>query len=458
MEIVVTLIKALIIAVFYLGIGPGLGFFLNGRDTARRWVLGFISWWMVRPRSDFTLMLDSVDRYRGHAKGFEFNWVEAICIGLSITAWLEKRKDFRWFPPGLIFWLGWVALSCLSLVNALNVVYGLMPALKFAKMAFVYAGVFHSIHDQRDIKAMARGFGVALILQLLYCLFARYVQGGYRIIGWFEHQNPMAMWSYMCAFPLLGLALSKQTPSKESIFYLIAFGCAGLVVILSVSRAALAVFAVGTMVILFTSFLQGITARKAILLVVVTIGGLAAVGKAANTFMERMKNAGDDKAENDLRVALNKQSAAMLADHPWNGIGWNNYGLANSRPQGAYSIVMEDWERNRGRSIHLEAFQANPLTESFYWLLLSETGYLGFASCLLFIAVTVYYGIRSTAAFWKGPLGLFFLGLLVAFVLTYVHSRVERVLTQTKSLTTWIMFCGILARANWWRKNQVRIE
>jgi hypothetical protein len=54
--------------------------------------------------------------------------------------------------------------------------------------------------------------------------------------------------------------------------------------------------------------------------------------------------------------------------------------------------------------------------------------------------------------FWKGPLGLFLLGVTVALAITYFHGKVERVLTQTKNLTTWIIFCAVLARAVWWAR------
>jgi O-antigen ligase len=163
---------------------------------------------------------------------------------------------------------------------------------------------------------------------------------------------------------------------------------------------------------------------------------------------------GDDSPKNDLRFALNQQSAAMYRDHPLVGIGWNNYGLANSRPLGMkYSRVLERWEQNRGRRIYPENFRANPLTESLYWLLLAENGALGFAAFLLFAAITLWHGLRATIGFWKSPLGLVLAGATVALAITYFHMQVERVLVQTKNLTTWMMFCAMLSRAEWWRRN-----
>lgn len=453
MEIFKTLIKVLLIATVYLGVPPLLGFYLKGKDKARRVTLGFMAWWLVRPPSDFTLMLYSVEQYRGHSRGFEFNYLEAIALGLALSALLERRKDFRFLPPALWAWLLWISAGLLSVPGALNPIYALMPACKFAKMSFVFVGVFAALHDERDMKALMRGFAIALIVQVVICLWGRYVHGGYRVTGWFEHQNPMAMWSYTLAFPILALALSKTSSPRDVILYFTAFGSAGLVVVLSVSRASLAAFAVGSLLVMCAAFLQGITARRVALAVFGSLCGVLVMAKAADTFMARM--GGDDSPKNDLRFALNQQSAAMHQDHPLTGIGWNNFGLANSRPLGVkYSQILERWEQNRGRKIYPSQFMANPLTESFYWLALAETGTLGFATFLLFAALTLWHGIRSTVGFWKSPIGLMLWGVTVALGVSYFHLQVERILVQTKNLTTWIIFCAVLSRAEWWRRQE----
>jgi hypothetical protein len=38
------------------------------------------------------------------------------------------------------------------------------------------------------------------------------------------------------------------------------------------------------------------------------------------------------------------------------------------------------------------------------------------------------------------------MGLAVALALTYAHSTLERVLTQTKNLATWLLLLGVAAR------------
>jgi O-antigen ligase len=455
MDLLKLLAKIAVIAVVYLGVGPALGFALKGRDLARRVALGFMAWWLVRPPSDFTLMLYSIEKYRGHCRGFEFNFIEAIAIGLALAALLEKRKDFRWFPPGVWAWFLWIGVSVLSVANALEPLYVFMPAFKFAKMGFVFLGVFAALHDERDVLAMMRGFAIALVMQLVVCLWGRYVQGGFRVTGWFEHQNPMAMWSYMIALPIFGLALSEKTKRNDFLLFIGAFAAAGLTVVLTVSRASLAAFAAGAVLVMLGAFIDRINARRVMLGALGALGGLLVLAMAADTFMERMHEDSDPK--DDLRAALNQQSAAMFHDHPAVGIGWNNFGLANSRPQGTrYSEILERWEKNRGRTIYPEQFEANPLTESLYWLLLAENGALGFATFMMFLVITLWFALRTTVAFWRTPLGLMFFGIAVALAITYFHGQVERVLTQTKNLTTWVMICALVSRAEWWRRQRGR--
>jgi len=453
MDIVKTLLKVLLIPTVYLVIGPLLGFYLKGKDHARRITLGVMAWWLVRPPTDFTNMLYTIPKYRGHSRGFEFNYLEAIALALALAALLEKRRDFRLFPPGLWAWFLWVGVGLLSVPGSINPIYALMPVFKFGKMGFIFVGIFAALHDRRDLLAIMRGFAIALLVQVVVCLWGRYVQGGYRVTGWFEHQNPMAMWSYSLAFPLLGLALSKETSPRDVLMFFCAFGAAGLVVVLSVSRAALAAFLVGTVLVMMGAYLQGVTARRVALGVFGAVCGALVLAKAANTFMARM--GGDDSPKNDFRLALNQQSAAMHNDHPLLGVGWNNFGLANSRPLGQkYSQIIERWEENRGRKIYPEQFMANALTESFYWLALAETGTLGFVTFLLFASITLWHGMRSTVAFWRTPLGLLLWGVTVTLMVNYFHLQVERILVQTKNLTTWVIFCAILSRAEWWRRQE----
>jgi O-antigen ligase len=134
----------------------------------------------------------------------------------------------------------------------------------------------------------------------------------------------------------------------------------------------------------------------------------------------------------------------MLRDHPVLGIGWNNFGIANSRPRGdQYSEILEEWDRDRGFTIYDENYHANPLTESLYWLWLAETGWLGFGSFLLFAAATLWWTLRSAIAGRGTLLGTLAAALFIGLLICYGHGTVERILTQTKNLSHWLMLAGM---------------
>jgi len=174
---------------------------------------------------------------------------------------------------------------------------------------------------------------------------------------------------------------------------------------------------------------------------------------ALDSFMTRMHEASSREEEHDLRAILNAQSKAMLHDHAL-GVGWNNFGMANSLPVEKYAAILMDWDQSRGFRLIEENYLANPLTESLYWLLLAETGYAGFASFTIFLVLTLWWAARSLTAFWRTSTGYLAAGLLVALALTYVHCTVERVLTQTKNLSMWLILVGFLARLEFNRRRR----
>ncbi len=80
----------------------------------------------------------------------------------------------------------------------------------------------------------------------------------------------------------------------------------------------------------------------------------------------------------------NLTSKEMLKDYFF-GVGWNCYGVAANPPY-PYHTILDEWMFENASVVAAEDMR-RPLVESHYWLLLSETGYLGFASYILFVFV-----------------------------------------------------------------------
>ena len=95
----------------------------------------------------------------------------------------------------------------------------------------------------------------------------------------------------------------------------------------------------------------------------------------------------------------------------------------------------------------IDPYSARPCTLKRF-----EKNNPGAFAYLLFIGVTGWWALRGARA-WRGTAsGAFLIGLLVALALTYAQSSLERVLTQTKNLSTWMILIGVVARLETARK------
>jgi O-antigen ligase len=443
------LIKLLLALLLYGGFGPMLGMWLASRRVWQRATFALmLILTAVRP-GNFMMMLGSIETYRGHTKGYEISLIEVLAIALIIavvrqapTAGLKKGI------PGLGWYLLWCGVSLLSLVGSAEPTYALMAASRFVKGALIFAAAALYLRDEKDLRWAIGALAGALLHQGLLCLKMRLLDGAWQVKGWFEHQNPMAMWCYLSALPVLAMLLWQQTKGRLYWLCLAGYGGAGLCILLSVSRAALAAYAVGSVILLVAAWLRGPNARVVSFSVLGAVGAFLVALFALDSFYARLNEvaSSSETVEEDLRDILNKQSAAMLNDHPLLGIGWNHFGIANSRPRGdVYSQILEEWDKERGFTIYDENYYANPLTESLYWLWLAETGWLGFLTFALFAALTVWWALKNSWRRRGTLMGAVALALLVGLSICYGHGMVERILTQTKNLSHWLMLAGMVA-------------
>jgi hypothetical protein len=442
-------IKTLIILIAYFGVAPWLGSKLAESRRSQRWVFSLM---MVMPcfhPGKLTLMVDSWAFYRGHTKGFEANWLEVLGIGIIIASHKTKAKGAKWklFTPGALLYNAWALMSLISVFAAPDKTFALMAGFKFSKVVIIYMAAAHFLRDEEDLLWSLRAVAGSLVFYALLCLKMRYLEGMFQIKGWFEHQNPMAMWCYMGGIPLLAVALHGQTKPKDFLIFMAGFGGSAFCILLSVSRAGLGALAAGSVFVLLMAWLRGPNSRVVMVTVGGAIGAFVVSAFAMNSFHARLNEvaATAETSEFDLRDILNMQSRAMLHDSPI-GIGWNNFGIMNSRPRGdKYSQILEDWDESRGFTIIDENYHENPLTESLYWLMAAETGYPGIVFFALFALTTLWFAVRAMWFHRLSTFGAFAGGALIMLGICYLHGSVERILTQTKNVSFWLLMTGLLS-------------
>ena len=443
------LVKFALALFLYGGFAPLFGIWLSSRRVWQRAVFAtMIVMTALRP-GNFMMMIGSIETYRGHTKGFEISLIEVLALALIIAVSRTRRVEQPLRakrPPGLGLYLFWCGLSLLSLFGSQEPTYALMAASRFTKGALIFAAAALYLRDEDDLRWAVGALAGALFHHGLLTLKMRLFDGSWQVKGWFEHQNPMAMWCYLGAFPVFALALHPRVKGKLLWLCLAGYGGAGLCILLSVSRAALAAYALGSVLLLLLAWMRGPNVRAASISAIGAVGAIFVFLFALDSFKARLNEVAEssEMVEEDLRDILNKQSAAMLRDHPVLGIGWNNFGVANSRPRGdQYSEILEEWDRDRGFTIYDENYYANPLTESLYWLWLAETGWLGFGAFLLFAAATLWWTLRSAIAGRGTLMGAAAAALFIALLICYGHGTVERILTQTKNLSHWLILAGM---------------
>ncbi len=410
--------------------------------------------------STLGVMFHSIEWYRGHTKGFEFTLVDMLCISLIVASFLSRPKSFKFLPPGLVFYLLFVAVAGMTIRNAYEPLYTLMAIVNFAKASLVYVAAFNFIRSRDDLRVLFHAMAAALMVECVFVLKQKYLGGAFQPTGLFDHQNSMCMWAYFYCIPLFAVSLSRETKPFDAAVYLFGVACGSLAVVSALSRGALAALVSGLVAVLFLAFLfGGITRRKVAIVALGCVFGSVVLYRASDSIIERFQASGDvGNPEGDFRVLLNRVSKQMLED-TGTGVGWNNFNVANSRPYKRYSYFYEEFYGGQGHSRDPRYYTRNANTESLYWMYLAETGYRGFFALILFMGITLWWVARS---FWQrgerrdSLAGFFLLGLMVTLLELYTHSMIERVLTQTNNLACWLAFLGIAAHFEQARRERIR--
>ena len=443
------IIKFIVVAGWYVLLPPIIGYLLKGRLNYQRWAMALLVFMTSAHINKFTLMLNSVETYRGHTKGFEASLIVVLAMGMVLACALERAPGFRWVPPGLGWWWLYCGVSLLSIFAAPNQVYVLMAAWKFTTAGIIFAAAYNFLRDEDDLRCLLRAIAFTVVVQAAVVLKMKYIDGFYQVRGWFEHQNPLAMWAYMVGLPLWA-AVMAQAGKVDARWWGAGFLAAAIIVQSALSRAALAVFAVGVMAVSAFGLLDGFTGRRLRMIGALGLVGLLGLAATADTIIARFNDRGN-QASGETRDVMNLASAAMLRESPI-GLGWNNFALTINHPF-PFGDVIDDWERDRGHKV--DESYAKGVVESHYWLLLAETGYGGLVTYLIVILLLQWWALRGAWA-RRGTLAGVFLGAVaISFGLTYLHSDLERVLTQTKNLSMWMILAGAVSRLEVQRKGRL---
>jgi hypothetical protein len=434
------LIKVIILVSGYFVIGPVGGLILSKDRRMEDFAVVLLMFLFGLHINTTVLMLDSIEWYRGVTKGYEFTMMEVLSISLIFATVFRGKRKFVWLPKGTLLWFLYVGASSLSLFSAMDTNYVLMGILKHAKVWLIVYAIANYVRSRREVHIVLTGISAMLIYQFLIVAKMKWIDGFYQVRGLFEHQNPLAMFTYMAALPILAAAMSPAVSKARGLYYFFAFACSGIIVLASLSRAALAFFAIGAVAVVAAGFYDRISKRRLLTVAAIALGGAFVLFMMADTIIARFNDKGN-KTSNETREVMNLASKAMIQDRPL-GVGWNNYGKAINHPY-PYGNVIDEWNLDRGQKVDFD--YSKGVVESHYWLLKGETGWPGYLTFMLFIIVVTVRTIPLILTRRGSLEAAIAAGILIGFTITYMHSSLERALTQTKNLALWMTYIGLLS-------------
>ena len=125
------IVKAAIILPSYAVVGPVIGLAIAGKRNLERLVFCTMLALTTLHPTKFTLMLNSIETYRGHAKGFEFSFIEVLAISLIVAAMKRPDAKPKLLVPGASAYLLWCALMSISIFAASQPLYAWMGIVKY---------------------------------------------------------------------------------------------------------------------------------------------------------------------------------------------------------------------------------------------------------------------------------------------------------------------------------------
>lgn len=348
----------------------------------------------------FALNPISLEHYRGDANGLELTIVDVLALALWV-ALPRARRPAPWRAARFAY----LGIATATVLWAPLPVFTLLSAWRLARGFFVFAVVARACETPRLGNALVNGLAIGILVSCAEALYQRYGLHMHQCRGFFPHQNGLGMAVEM-VFPIALAVLLAGQGGKLAAATLAASAVA---VILTLSRASLAVFA-GAMTVVFAgSLLRGLTVRKIQAAAGTAVVAIALVGYSFGTIAERFESA--PRSSFASRGLFDDAAMAMLADHPM-GIGLNQY--SHVLEHGGYAD-----------RFHIDPVDRSGLAHDLYWLTAAETGWLGIAAFLFMLSLPLLTAARAVWRVRGDIRAEVVFGAAVGLAAVYVHWLAE---------------------------------
>lgn len=380
------------------------------------------------------------------AKGASINLsdVLAVLLLLFFLAKLARQRiAIRVFPWTTIPALVWLTLSSVSLVAARDGQLVVIQLINMAKLSLLCWVVASSIEDKSDVTFVITGMMLGMLFQALVGAYQgitghpvgldfltetaeirkQVLSEGLvnRVQGTLGHPNSYAMYLTTVMPFALALLFSTTRPSLK-ILAGISLCLGGVALIFSLSRSGWTNFLVIISIVLALAVRRKRISLQAAVLVAGTTSlillGLAFFGP--DIILSRLTSANQASAHE--RIALAQTALAIIEDHPWVGVGLNNYNL-----------VIHQYDTT--------AYASQFVVHNAFLLIAAETGPVGLTAYLGFLAILLIQAWRIISRAPDDMVWVAGVGIFSAFVALTLHSMTDYALLGSSQVFTqfWLL-------------------
>ncbi|MDQ6699377.1 MAG: O-antigen ligase family protein, partial [Acidobacteriota bacterium] len=309
------------------------------------------------------------------------------------------------------------------------------------------------------------GFGGAVVAQSAYGIvqvttrLGRYNLADYesyrRAGGTLGHANLLACYLLLLSPAFLALSLTAGTRMTRALCGAVGLiGIAGVAVTISRGPWLIAVIEIAALTVVWLS--SGLVRLKAaigVFVVTIVVLGLALV-PFSGWIESRMRR--DVKESVDFRLMLNEVAFDVFRQHPFFGIGLNNFPLyllsydmpfhdSLARALAQRQERSSDPEQINGLAAGDSGSRWMWVPHNLYFLLLAETGIFGLAAFLLFIGSSVSVALKATAL--SGAWGGLSVGFLIGMCGVLGYMLIDFAMWLDPVLYAFTMVVGLLSAA-----------
>ena len=436
-----------VVAVFLaVGLMVAVGILAGVNRRALRWLALAIPLPMMKWPS-CAVMLFSAEFYRGTCRGMEIALPYLLSFAMMV-ALSFRRKNGKLLPDkgALLFVLYWL----LSIPSVMNCHMGIDPGLnqtglmyawyeiwKMPMMFLVYKAVRGYCRMTDDVDSPMVGLGIVGIMNFLEVAKQHFIIHVAQAKGLFAHQNSMGMWTLILGAMFFSAYFNQPKKAKYGRFYAFCFIACSAACMRTYSRGAMVCLPLAIGIVFVISFLRNFSFRMTGRLIPLVCVGIAGLMLAMPKIIERFEVASTRSA--DKRVGLARSARNMIADHPWFGVGLNNWGIKINPPY-RYAVHREEF--------HFSDDFKEGIVETIYLLVWAECGTPCFIAllCLFFWhwwkAFKLTGRLRDQPQFWIAA------GAFGGLTGLFLQSTLEWVLKQSINFAELMIVFALISYLN----------